>query len=195
MGLLYGKYELLKELKAYKVRPAYDNSPDKFETGTKSHEGIAGVLGAFEYLEWVGETFGQVYEEKFSDRYSERGLRLRKSMAAIRAYEYDISRKMLGILGNIPGVRLYGPSDPSKLEERVPTFAITVDGMHPRKVAEKLDQHNIFVWDGNYYALEVTNRLGLEGKGGMVRIGPVHYNTLDEINRFGKALEKIVFQA
>ena len=195
MGILYGKYDLLDELKAYKVRPAYDTSPDKFETGTKNHEGIAGVLGAFEYLEWVGETFGQVYEEKFADRYSGRGLRLRKGMAAIRAYEYEISRKMLDILGNIPGVRLYGPSDPSKLEERVPTFAITVDGLHPKQVAEKLDAHNIYVWDGNYYALAVTERLGVEDSGGMVRIGPVHYNTLEEIDRFGEVLAQIANQA
>lgn len=187
-GLLYGKYELLDELKAYKVRPAYDNPPDKFETGTKSHEGMAGVLGAFEYLEWVGETFGQDYEQKFADRYSGRALRLRKGLAAIRAYEYEISRALLSIFENTPGVRLFGPDDPRKLEERVPTFAITVEGLHPRVVAEKLDKHNIYVWDGNYYALEVTNRLGLENTGGMVRIGPVHYNTIEEIERFGEAL-------
>ncbi len=98
---------------------------------------------------------------------------------------------MLDILGNIPGVSLYGPSDPSKLEERVPTFAITVEGLHPRQVAEKLDEHNIYVWDGNYYALAVTERLGVEDSGGMVRIGPVHYNTLDEIERFGEVLGEI----
>ena len=91
-----------------------------------------------------------------------------------------------------PGVRLYGPADPRKLEERVPTFAITVEGLPPRTVAEKLDEHNIYVWDGNYYALEVTNRLGLEDTGGMVRIGPVHYNTLEEIERFGEALKSLV---
>lgn len=190
-GLLYGKYELLDELKAYKVRPAYDNPPDKFETGTKSHEGMAGVLGAFDYLEWVGETFGQDYEQKFSDRYSGRALRLRKGLAAIRAYEYEISRALLSIFENTPGVRLFGPDDPRKLEERVPTFAITVEGLHPRVVAEKLDKHNIYVWDGNYYALEVTNRLGLENTGGMVRIGPVHYNTIEEIERFGEALKSL----
>ncbi len=78
MGLLYGKYDLLDELKAYKVRPAHDEAPDKFETGTKSHEGIAGVLGALEYLEWVGETFGQVYEEKYADRYADRKFTLDK---------------------------------------------------------------------------------------------------------------------
>jgi cysteine desulfurase family protein (TIGR01976 family) len=190
-GLLYGKYDLLDELKAYKVRPADDNPPDKFETGTKSHEGIAGILGALEYFEWVGETFGQIYEEKYSDRYTGRKLRLCKGIAAIRAYEYEISRALLDIFENTPRVRLYGPDDNRKLEERVPTFAINIDGMHPRDVAEKLDEHNIYVWDGNYYALEVTTRLGLEDTGGMVRIGPVHYNTLEEIDRFGEVLAKI----
>ena len=188
-GLLYGKYDLLDELKAYKVRPANDTPPDKFETGTKSHEGMAGVLGALEYFEWVGETFGEVYEEKFADRYSGRALRLRKGVAAIRAYEYEISRALLRIFESIPRVRLYGPDVPHKLEERVPTFAINVDGMHPKEVAQKLDAHNIYVWDGNYYALEVTTRLGLEEAGGMVRIGPVHYNSLEEIERFGEVLE------
>lgn len=190
-GLLFGKFELLDELKAYKVRPAYDTPPDKFETGTKSHEGIAGILGALEYIEWVGETFGEVYQEKYTDRYSGRGLRLRKGIAAMRAYEYEISRALLNIFENTPGVRLYGPDDIQKLEDRVPTFAITVEGMHPREVAEKLDEHNIYVWDGNYYALEVTTRLGLEDQGGMVRIGPVHYNTLEEIERFGEALQSL----
>ena len=190
-GLLYGKYDLLDELTAYKVRPAFDDPPDKFETGTKSHEGIAGVLGALEYLEWVGETFGQTYTEKFTDHYSGRALRLRMGLAAIRAYEYEISRALLDIFESTPGVRLYGPDDVRKLEERVPTFAITVDGMHPREVAKKLDEHNIYVWDGNYYALEVTTRLGLEGKGGMVRIGPVHYNSLEEIEKFGEALQSL----
>ena len=128
MGILYGKYDLLDELKAYKVRPAHDEAPDKFETGTKSHEGIAGILGALEYFEWVGEIFGQAYAEKFSDRYAGRGLRLRQAMAAIRAYEYEISRAMIEILKAIPGVHVYGLDDVRRLEERVPTFAITVEG-------------------------------------------------------------------
>ena len=115
MGLLYGKYDLLDELKAYKVRPAYDDAPDKFETGTKSHEGIAGILGALEYLEWIGETFGQDYAEKYSGRYSDRSLRLRQAMAAIRAYEYEISRAMIETLKAIPGLRLYGLDDIRRL--------------------------------------------------------------------------------
>ena len=191
-GLLYGKYDLLDKLKAYKVRPAEDNPPDKFETGTKNHEGIAGVLGALEYLEWVGNTFGAVYTEKFAARFSGRALHLHQGMAAIRAYEYEISRALIEMLTQIPGVRLYGLSDVRRIEERVPTFAINVAGLSPRQVAEKLAQENIYVWDGNYYALAVTERLGVEESGGMVRIGPVHYNTQAEIARLGEALQKIV---
>jgi len=190
-GLLYGKHDLLEELKAYKVRPADNTPPDKFETGTKNHEGIAGTLGALEYLAWVGETFGGEYAEKFTDRCSGRRLLLQQGMAAIRAYEYEISRALLEITTKTPGVRLYGPSDPRRLEHRVPTFAITVEGQTPRQVAEKLGEEGIYVWNGNYYALAVTERLGVEETGGMVRIGPVHYNTLDEIERFGEVLARI----
>jgi len=191
VGVLYGRYELLDKLKAYRVRPAAELPPGKFETGTQNHEGIAGVLGGIEYLEWVGETFGDVYTEKFAHKFRERRLRLKQAMVVIRAYEYEISRTMLRVLQSIPGVRVYGLNDSRRIEERVPTFAIRVDGIHPRKIAEKLDQHNIYVWDGNYYALAVTERLGVEASGGMVRIGPVHYNTVDEINRFGDVLAKI----
>jgi selenocysteine lyase/cysteine desulfurase len=117
---------------------------------------------------------------------------LLQGITAIRAYKYEISRALLEIITHTPGVRLYGLHDPLKLEQRVPTFAINIEGMHPRKVAEELDKHNIYVWDGNYYALAVTERLGVEESGGMVRIGPVHYNTLDEIQRFGDVLVKIM---
>jgi selenocysteine lyase/cysteine desulfurase len=109
-------------------------------------------------------------------------------MAAIRAYEYDISHALIATLAQIPGLHLYGLSDTRRLEERVPTFAFTMEGYSPRQIAEKLAQENIFVWDGNYYALAVTERLGVEESGGMVRIGPVHYNTVSEITRLGEVL-------
>jgi cysteine desulfurase family protein (TIGR01976 family) len=192
VGVLYGHYELLDELLAYKVRPASNEPPGKFETGTQNHEGIAGVLGAMEYLTWIGETFGGIYAEKYQDQFNGRRLLLKQAMAAIRAYEFDISRKLIDVIENVPGVRLYGLGDVRRLEERVPTFAITVEGQSPRQIAEKLAQENIYVWDGNYYALAVTERLGVEESGGMVRIGPVHYNTLDEIERFGDTLRRIV---
>ena len=191
VGVLFGRYELLEELVPYKVRPASDLPPGKFETGTQNHEGIAGVLGAMEYLEWIGDKYGNIYNEKYADRYTGRGLRLKKAMAAIRAYEYEISRALLDVFDDLPQVRIYGLSDPRRIHERVPTFAIRIEGIHPRKIAEKFNQEGIYVWDGNYYALAVTERLEVEDQGGMVRIGPVHYNTLDEINRFGEVLRRI----
>ena len=191
-GALYGRHDLLDGLKAYKVRPAPNSLPGKFETGTQNHEGIAGILGALEYFEWLGKTFGSGQEEGLRERgYTGRRLDLKKAMTTLRAYEFEISRALLSVLEQIPGLRLYGLADPHKLDQRVPTFAFTLEGKHPRAVAEALAKENIYVWDGNYYALEVTTRLGLEESGGMVRVGAVHYNTLDEVDRLGKVLKKI----
>ena len=189
-GALYGRYELLDELTAYKVRPAPDDPPDKFETGTQNHEGIAGMLGAVEYLEWVGKTFGGDYLEKYGERYQGRRLHLKQAMADIRAYEYELSRALLDVLEETPGVTIYGIADRRRLDERVPTVSFTLKDRHPRQVAEELDKQDVYVWDGNYYALAVTECLGLEDNGGLVRVGPVHYNTLKEIHRFGEALER-----
>jgi selenocysteine lyase/cysteine desulfurase len=191
MGVLYGKYDLLDQLTAYRVRPAPQDPPGKFETGTGNFEGMCGVLGALEYIEWVGETFGAEHAERYAADYTGRRLRLKQGMAAIHGYELELSRTLLDILAETPGVRVYGITDMKRLEERVPTCAFTLSGKSPRQVAEELDEANIYVWDGNYYALEVTERLGLEDNGGMVRVGPVHYNTLEEIKRFGEALGRI----
>lgn len=191
-GALYAKYEHLEGLTAYKVRPAPNDPPGKWMTGTQNHEGIAGMLGAVEYLEWVGKTFGGIYEEKYADRYQGRRLYLKQAMAAIRAYEYDISHVFLDVLEEIPGLTLYGLRDMRRLEERVPTFSFTLKNRHPLDVAEWLGNEGIYVWDGNYYALAVTERLNLEKGGGMVRVGAVHYNTLAEVSALRDALVKIV---
>jgi cysteine desulfurase family protein (TIGR01976 family) len=191
MGVLYGKYDLLDKLTAYRVRPAPDDPPGKFETGTGNFEGMCGVLGALEYIQWVGETYGADQLERYSGEYSGRRLSFKLGMSAIRSYEFELSRMLLDVLEETPGVTIYGLTDRKRLEERVPTCAFTLKGKTPRQVAEELDAANIYVWDGNYYALEVTTRLGLEGKGGMVRVGPVHYNTMEEIRRFGEVLRKI----
>jgi cysteine desulfurase family protein (TIGR01976 family) len=191
MGVLYGRYDLLDQLTAYKVRPAPALPPGKFETGTGNFEGMAGVLGAIDYLEWVGQTFGQSYQDRYSAQYTGRRLHLKQAMASIRAYEYELSHTLLDVLEETPGVTIYGLTDRRRLEERVPTVSFTLQGMHPRRVAEALDKANIYVWDGNYYALAVTERLGLEGSGGMVRVGPAHYNTVQEIENFGQALSAI----
>jgi selenocysteine lyase/cysteine desulfurase len=190
--VLYGRYDLLDSLAAYKVRPAPKVPPGKFETGTGNFESMCGVLEALEYIEWVGETFGEEQAERYTAEYSGRRLSFKKGMSAIRSYKYELSRALLDILEETPGVTVYGIKDTPRLEERVPTCAFTLWGKHPHQVAEELDEANIFVWDGNYYALEVTKRLGLEDNGGMVRVGPVHYNTVEEIRRFGRALTRIV---
>ncbi len=177
---------------AYKVRPAPGDPPGKFETGTQNHEGIAGVLGAVEYFEWLGEQFGMDQRAAYEGLYQGRRLRLKQGVAALRAYEYEIARAVLDVLEEVPGVKLYGLSDPRRLDERVPTFSFTMRGWHPRALAERLAQQGIYVWDGNYYALAVTTRLGLEESGGMVRVGPAHYNTLQEVEKLGRVLAQAV---
>jgi cysteine desulfurase family protein (TIGR01976 family) len=186
-GILYGKHELLEKLFAYKVRPATNELPGKFETGTQNHEGIAGVLGAVEYFQWVGREFGS----NVDGNYQGRRLELKQAMTAIHAYELELGRALLAALESIPGLHLYGLTDTNRLEERVATFSFRLKDLHPRLVAEKLAQQGIFVWDGNYYALNITERLGVEESGGMVRVGAVHYNTLEEVERLKEALLKI----
>lgn len=191
-GILYGRRELLEELFAYKVRPASNKLPSKFETGTQNHEGIAGVLGAVEYFEWLGKTFGEEQVEGLTESgYTGRRLELKKAMRALRAYEYELSRTLLEALQAVPGLRLYGQTDPLKLEQRVATYSFRLKDMHPNLLAKKLGQAGIYTWDGNYYAINVTERLGLEDSGGMLRVGAVHYNTLEEVARLKDALMQI----
>jgi cysteine desulfurase family protein (TIGR01976 family) len=191
-GILYGRRELLERLFAYKVRPAADFLPGKFETGTQNHEGIAGVLGAIEYLEWLGREFGEEQVEGLSEAgYQGRRMELKKAMTAIRAHEFELSRALLNALQSVPGIRVYGLTDPARLDERVPTFSFRLGDMPPRLVAEKLARENIYVWDGNYYAINVTERLGVEEDGGMVRVGAVHYNKFEEVELLKNALVKI----
>lgn len=191
LGILYGRLERLEELPAYKVRPADNRAPHKFETGTPSFEAIAGLLGALEYLGWLGETFGFPTPEKTAVPFRNRRLLLTKAMEAIRAYEATLTRRLLERLARIPGLRIWGIADPDRLEERVPTVSFTLEGTGPRQVAEALDRRGIYVWDGNHYALALSERLGLEPKGGTVRVGPVHYNSLEEVDRLASALRPL----
>src|SRR3990170_3788077 len=100
-------------------------------------------------------------------------------MTAIRSYEFELSRALIETIEAVPGTRIYGIADARRLEERVPTVSFTLKGIAPRALAERLDKEGFYVWDSNYYALAVTERLDLEAKGGMLRVGAVHYNTLD----------------
>ena len=112
-------------------------------------------------------------------------------MSVLRAYDHVLSAAILDQLGTLPGVRIHGITDRDRLRERVPTVSFTWEGRYPRDVAAVLGDQSISCWDGNYYALEVTERLGLEDKGRMVRIGAVHYNTVQEIKRLGDVLRMI----
>jgi cysteine desulfurase family protein (TIGR01976 family) len=173
-GVLYGKFDLLDRLPAYKVRPAKDRPPHKFETGTQNHEGIAGTLAAVEYMAGLSG----IGEQRFSRRE-----RLSAAMKEIEEYERGLVSRLISGLEKVKGLHVYGLKDPARFEERVPTVAFRIDGFGPRQVAEHLGGKGIFVWDGNYYALAVTERLGFEDKGGMVRVGLVHYNTEEEVDR------------
>lgn len=187
MGILYGKHELLERLPAYKVRPAHNEPPGKFETGTQNHEGIAGVLGAVEYLEWLGGR--ELREIKESGETSaERRAWIKRGFEAMVAYEQALCDELIAGLQTIPGLVIRGITEPERASWRVPTVSFTLDGWHPRKVAEHLAEHNIYVWDGNYYALAIAERLGVQEKGGMVRVGLAHYNTSAEVAQLIGAL-------
>lgn len=182
MGALYGKREHLERLRPYKVRPASDAAPDRWETGTKNHEGLAGVTAAIDYLAELGQRVKPATTRRTA---------LIQAMKAIQAYEQSLSHRLIAGLLAIPGVTFYGISDPARFAWRTPTVAIRMEGRTPRELAERLGERGIFCWDGNYYAINLTERLGVEADGGMLRIGLVHYNTPEEIDRLLEALREI----
>jgi cysteine desulfurase family protein (TIGR01976 family) len=188
VGVVWGKKDLLEQLAAYKVRPSKPDPPHKFETGTLNHEGIAGVIAAVEYLAEVGRIYGN---RPSSDpgNYEGRRKELKQAMEIIAAYERPLFSYMLEELKKIPGIRIYGILNEDEFEERCPTAAFTIEGQTPEGIATRLGDNGIFVWHGNYYALAVTEKLGVEDSGGMVRVGLAHYNTREEADRFLAAIE------
>jgi cysteine desulfurase family protein (TIGR01976 family) len=192
MGVLYGRYDLLNTLTAYRVRPAPALPPGKFETGTGNFEGMAGVLGALEYFEWLGEKYAEEQHDRYSKLYQGRRLTFKQALGAIQVGEFEISRALLKALQGVPGLKLYGIGDEKRVSERVPTFSFTLQSWTPRQVAERLAERGIYVWDGNFYALAVTDRLGLEERGGLIRVGATHYNSLEEIQHLEQALHELV---
>jgi cysteine desulfurase family protein (TIGR01976 family) len=182
VGFLYGREELLEKLPAFKVRPADPRPPGKFETGTLNHEGIAGTLGAIEYLRWLGETFGGASSQEYP-LFTGRRLALKRAMHAVREYEQELGRRLIEGLISIPKLKIWGISSLDQLDWRVPTVSITVAGWHPKELALRLAEVGIFAWHGNFYALELLERLGLQETGGVLRLGLVHYNTAAEVDR------------
>jgi cysteine desulfurase family protein (TIGR01976 family) len=196
LGILYGKAEHLEKFPAYKVRPASDTIPERWETGTLNHEGLAGLVGVIDYLAMIGRENSNRYPELFSttsatNSYHGRQLELKVAMQAIADYERGLSAQMLAGLREINGLWVYGITGTKRLTLRVPTFACTIEGYAPRELAEYLASQGIFAWDGNYYALGIMERLGLESKGGALRLGLAHYNTIDEIDSVLECLEQL----
>lgn len=166
--------------RAYKVRPAGDDAAHRFETGTPSFEGQAGVLRTIDYLEWLG---GNVDPAANSRR-----ARLVAAMTAATAYEGVLGERLLAGFATIPGLTLWGPPT---MEGRVPTFSFTLDGHDAHAIAQHLADRDIFAWAGHFYAVEVIDRLGLADAGGLLRVGLCHYATAEEVDRLLVALREL----
>jgi cysteine desulfurase family protein (TIGR01976 family) len=180
LGAVYGRPEIMRSLPVYKVRPSHDG----FETGTANHEGDAGAAAAVEYLADLGVRYGGAAPA------ASRRERVVAAMHAIRAYELDLYRYLAGRLGELPGVRILGLTADADMDRRTPTAALTIDGVTPHAVAEELGRQGIAVWDGDFYATGLIERLGFASTG-VLRIGLTHYNTRDEVDRLIDALARI----
>jgi cysteine desulfurase family protein (TIGR01976 family) len=173
-GCLFGKASVLDAVAPYKLRPAPDSSPDRWETGTQSFESLAGVTAAVDYIASLGT--GATRRERIVSAYD-----------ATSDYETMLSGRFLSGLQAIDGITLYGKPTP---DGRTPTFAIDVDGVSPSDVARRLGSAGFFVWSGDYYAYEVMYQLE-KAPDGLVRIGFAHYNTADEVDRVLKELNSL----
>ena len=181
LGVLYGKRELLERLRPYKVRPAPNAIPARWETGTQNHEGLAGLIATITYLAALGQRLEPTGQT--------RRMQLVKAMTAMHKYGSQLCRQLITGLQEIPDITIYGITDLRRIDERVSTIAIRKASQSPAEVAQRLAQEGIFVWHGNFYALGLTERLGVEDKGGLVRIGMVHYNTRAEVDRLLQVLK------
>ncbi len=182
MGVLWGRESLLLELDPYKVRPASDDLPDRFETGTLSHEGMAGITATIDYFATIGRNQA---DELYRSRYTHFNGRRQNLCAALdylTDYEIPLTRSLIGGLSALPGVKVHGITNPNAMNSRVPTVSFTAEGHHPRDIAVALGKKGIQVWDGHNYAVEPVNHLGLMESGGVVRVGLAHYNTIEEVN-------------
>ncbi|MBW7884555.1 MAG: aminotransferase class V-fold PLP-dependent enzyme, partial [Caldilineaceae bacterium] len=177
VGLLYGKREHLARLRAYRVRPAGEELPGKWETGTKNHEGMAGTAAAIDYIAGLGVTFGGASST------ASRREQLKAAWKVVAEYEYQLIDRLITGLKAIPNVRIYGITNRFDWDKRVATVSIRKEGKTPEELALRLAEENIFVWNGNFYALAISERLGVEESGGLLRIGLAHYNTTAEIDR------------
>jgi len=183
MGILYGKREHLQRLQPYKVRANTNAIPHRWEWGTLNHECIAGVTACVDYLADLGR---QVDPSAFTRRAA-----LLAAYGAIQQHEHGLAESLISGLLTIPGLKFYGIRDVGKLDRRCPTVGVRIAGHTPLELATKLGDRGFFTWDGNYYALNLSERLDVEKDGGFLRIGLAHYNTAEEVRRFLTALREI----
>jgi cysteine desulfurase family protein (TIGR01976 family) len=176
IGVLWARREWLTQTESFKVRPASDEPPGKWETGTQSFESIAGTLAALDYLRNLASRTSATTS-------------LNAAMDSIRRYELGLSEQFLSSIARNRRVKVYGISDPKQVAKRTPTFALRLEGMHPDVAAQKLGERGILVWSGHFYAVDLIERLGLSEQGGVIRVGFVHYNTVEEVDRTLEALE------
>ena len=184
MGVLFGKREHLSRFRPYKVRPNTDAIPNCWEWGTLNHECIAGIEACVEYIADLGR---RAHPELTTRRAAIEG-----AYSAIHEHERVLLERTIRGLKTVPRLKIYGITDPARFNDRCSTFAVRIEGQTPLELATKLGERGIFTWDGNYYALNLTEHLGVERSGGFLRIGLVHYNTVEEVDRLLAALREIV---
>jgi cysteine desulfurase family protein (TIGR01976 family) len=180
LGVLAAHRTLLESWTPYKVIPAPDDAPDRWETGTQNHEGLAGLTAAVDYLAGLAGDTGVARRERIS-----------ASFRAIAEHERMLADRFLEGIASLPTIQLWGIKDRARLDERTPTFAIRIGREPPAETAKELAVRGICVWDGDYYAREIMIRLGLFDTGGAVRVGFCHYHTLDEVDRVLEALAEL----
>jgi cysteine desulfurase family protein (TIGR01976 family) len=193
MGVLFGKREHLQRMRPYKVRPLTEAVPMRWEWGTLNHECIAGITACVDYFADLGR---RAQSHLSQSRAAMRRAAIVAAFEEIHHYEHGLMERMIAGLSQIPGLKLYGITDPARFKERCPTLAVRMvdlaQGNTPLALATKLGDRGFFTWDGNYYALNLTERLDVEKTGGFLRIGLVHYNTVEEVDRLLGALREIV---
>lgn len=180
-GVLYANASLHDRLRAYKLRVVPDVAPNKFETGAQSLAGQAGVIGAVEYMQWLADSLGSEQLSPF--RYlPPRTAQIHAAMAAMVDYEKTLSERLISGLRSIDGLTVHGITDPADYDRRVPTVSWSHARVDPAALAVFLDANGVYVWNGHNYALTVIECLGLQDRGGVVRVGPTHYNTTEEVD-------------
>jgi cysteine desulfurase family protein (TIGR01976 family) len=182
MGFLWGKRDKLLALPTFREEFIPNEPPYKIEAGTFIFENVAGMSAAINYFEALGRDLGAHNE-------TPRGA-IETAMSAIRTYEQTLSRGLLDVLARARAT-VYGVDDPAREAERVPTMCFNLGDKHPAEVVERMAEAGLGIRDGHMYAPRLMARLGLAMDRGAVRVSLVHYNTLDEIHRFGDALLKI----